>query len=118
MLLPIVKGKYIHGLFHLDFLILTILYSDIVSAITAKTSFKDSEEQSRILAGLRWLGLFSDDKIIPRGNPLDTLCATLEQKMQYGEKERDMVMLQHRFEIELANGKKVKTRLKRFSKQY
>lgn len=31
-------------------------------------------------------------KITPRGNPLDTLCATLEQKMQFGEGERDLVM--------------------------
>ena len=57
---------------------------------------------------MRWLGLFSDDKITPRGNPLDTLCATLEAKMQYEPNERDMVMLQHRFEIELADGKRVR----------
>ena len=31
-------------------------------------------------------------KIIPRGNPLDTICATLEQKMQYAEGERDLVL--------------------------
>ena len=61
----------------------------------------------RIIEGLRWIGLFSDEKVIPRGNLLDTLCATLEQKMQYGPNERDMVMLQHKFEIELASGKKV-----------
>lgn len=31
-------------------------------------------------------------KIAPRGSPLDTICATLEKKMQYGEGERDLVM--------------------------
>jgi saccharopine dehydrogenase (NADP+, L-glutamate forming) len=31
-------------------------------------------------------------KIIPRGNPLDTICATLEKKMAFGEGERDLVM--------------------------
>jgi saccharopine dehydrogenase (NADP+, L-glutamate forming) len=31
---------------------------------------------------------FSSEKIIPRGNPLDTLCATLEKKMQFEEGER------------------------------
>jgi len=45
--------------------------------------------------------------VTPRGNPLDTLCATLEAKMQYGPNERDLVMLQHKFEIELADGKRV-----------
>lgn len=65
---------------------------DLVSTITAKASFKDDGEKQRILAGLKWIGLFSDEKIIPRANPLDTLCATLEQKMQFGEGERDLVM--------------------------
>ena len=58
------------------------------------------------MAALRWIGVFSDEKITPRNNPLDTLCATLEQKMQYGPGERDMVMLQHRFEIENKDGSK------------
>ncbi|GME91330.1 unnamed protein product [[Candida] boidinii] len=58
----------------------------------------------RILAGFKWLGLFSDNKITPRGNPLDTLCATLEELMQYGPNERDLVILQHKFGIEWADG--------------
>ncbi|KAK7190170.1 Saccharopine dehydrogenase [NADP(+), L-glutamate-forming] [Paraphaeosphaeria sporulosa] len=79
---------------------------DIVWAISSRTKFPSTEEKDRILNGLRWLGLFSDEKITPRGNPLDTLCATLEKKMQYEEGERDMVMLQHRFEIENKDGSK------------
>ena len=51
--------------------------------------------------------MLSEAKIMPRDNPLDTLCATLEEKMQYGPGERDMVMLQHKFDIELADGSKV-----------
>ena len=80
--------------------------SDIVWAISSKTTFPSTEEKSRIIAGLRWVGLFSDEPITPRKNPLDTLCATLEQKCQYEEGERDMVMLQHKFEIEDKDGKK------------
>ncbi|KAI0886034.1 saccharopine dehydrogenase [Annulohypoxylon maeteangense] len=83
---------------------------DLVSTILAKATFKDDGEKQRILAGLKWVGLFSDEKIIPRENPLDTLCATLEQKMQFGEGERDLVMLQHKFEVELKDGTK-QTRL-------
>jgi saccharopine dehydrogenase (NADP+, L-glutamate forming) len=79
---------------------------DIIWAISSQTKFPSTEEKDRIINGLRWLGLFSDDLITPRGNPLDTLCATLEQKMQYEEGERDMVMLQHRFEIENKDGSK------------
>lgn len=78
--------------------------ADVLWAISSKTAFADNDERDRILAGLRWIGLFSDEPITPRGNPLDTLCATLEQKMQYGPGERDMVMLQHKFEIENQDG--------------
>lgn len=65
-----------------------------------------TEKKEEILNGMRWLGLFSDTPITPRGNPLDTLCATLEAKMQFEEGERDFVMLQHKFGIEWADGKK------------
>lgn len=79
---------------------------DLIAAIDSKTTFPNSDERERILAGFRWIGLFSDEPTIPRGNALDTLCAVLEQKMQYAPDERDMVMLQHKFEIENADGSK------------
>lgn len=80
---------------------------DLVWAISSKTAFSNNEDRDRILGGLRWIGLFSaDEQITPRGNPLDTLCATLERKMQYEPHERDMVMLQHKFGIEHKNGDK------------
>ncbi|KAJ2989720.1 hypothetical protein NUW58_g3326 [Xylaria curta] len=85
---------------------------DLISAITTKASFKDNQQSEQLLAGLRWIGLtgidkvtqFSSEKIIPKGNPLDTLCATLEKKMQFEEGERDLVMLQHKFVIENKDG--------------
>lgn len=79
---------------------------DLKWAISSKAKFDTTEEKNRIMSGLAWIGLFSDEKIIPRGNPLDTLCATLEKKMKYEEGERDLVLLQHKFEIEHADGRK------------
>ena len=79
---------------------------DLEAAIVSKATFDSEEDKQRILSGLRWIGLFSDDKITPRGNPLDALCASLEKKMQFEEGERDMVMLQHKFGIEHADGSK------------
>jgi saccharopine dehydrogenase (NADP+, L-glutamate forming) len=79
---------------------------DLQWAVASKTAFPSNDERNRLLAGLRWIGLFSDEPIIPRGNPLDTLCATLEKKMQYAPGERDLVMLQHKFEIEHKDGSK------------
>ncbi|OCL11191.1 saccharopine dehydrogenase-like protein [Glonium stellatum] len=80
--------------------------NDIIWAISSRTNFKDTDEKNRIIDGLRWIGMFSDEDITPCGNPLDTLCATLEKKMQYEEGERDLVMLQHKFEIENKDGSK------------
>jgi saccharopine dehydrogenase (NADP+, L-glutamate forming) len=80
---------------------------DIIWAISSRTKFASTEEKERIISGLRWIGLLSDEQITPRGNPLDTLCATLEQKMQYEEGERDFVMLQHKFEVENKDGSRV-----------
>ncbi|KAJ3036825.1 saccharopine dehydrogenase (NADP+, L-glutamate-forming) [Rhizophlyctis rosea] len=64
------------------------------------------DDAERVLHGLRWLGLFSATPVHLKGNLLDTLCATLEEKCQYKPGERDMVMLQHKFKVELADGTK------------
>ncbi|KAK3378457.1 Saccharopine dehydrogenase [Podospora didyma] len=77
---------------------------DLEAAIVAKATFESDEDKQRILSGLRWIGLFSDEPVTPKGNPLDTLCAVLEKKMEYEEDERDLVMLQHKFEIEHKDG--------------
>jgi len=77
---------------------------DLLWAISSKANFTSTEEKERLVAGLKWVGIFSNEKIIPRGNPLDTLCATLEKKCQYTPTERDLVFLQHQFEIEKKDG--------------
>ena len=65
-------------------------------------------ESERIISGLRWIGLFSSEPVKPRGgNLLDTLCAQLESLMKYEQGERDLVMLQHKFVVEWADGKEV-----------
>ena len=78
----------------------------LLSTIAGATKFGSKDEEAHVVSGLRWLGLLSSKKITPRGNPLDTLCATLEEKMQYEEGDRDFVMLQHKFDIEWKNGSK------------
>ncbi len=64
----------------------------------------DNAEKDSILADLRWIRIFSDEAIQTRGTSLDTLCASLEQEMQYDEGERDMVVLQHKLGIEHKDG--------------
>ncbi|KAG0377676.1 saccharopine dehydrogenase (NADP+, L-glutamate-forming) [Mortierella sp. AD032] len=79
--------------------------ADLVELIKEKSSIK-GDEIERIIKGMKWLGMFSTTPVTRRGNYLDTLCATLEEKMMYGKGERDMVMLQHKFEVELKDGTK------------
>ncbi|OZJ01764.1 hypothetical protein BZG36_05304 [Bifiguratus adelaidae] len=78
--------------------------ASLQDAVVAKASLAQSPAKSAILDGLTWLGLFSDKPCRPRGTYWDTMCATLEERMQYGPGERDLVLLQHRFEVKLANG--------------
>ncbi|CAJ0629275.1 5022_t:CDS:10 [Entrophospora sp. SA101] len=79
---------------------------DIRDKIKSKVKDLSNEEVERILSGFKWLGLFSDANVDRKSNLLDTLCATLEAKLKYAEGERDMVILQHKFEIEWKDGKK------------
>jgi saccharopine dehydrogenase (NADP+, L-glutamate forming) len=76
----------------------------LANDIVAKANLANSPRKDAILEGMRWIGFFSETPVTRRGNLLDTLCATLEEKMQYEQGERDLVFLQHRFEIELKDG--------------
>jgi saccharopine dehydrogenase (NADP+, L-glutamate forming) len=60
--------------------------------------FLGLEQGSFILVNLEWLGLLSDAPLpIAIGAPIDILTACMLAKMQYGENERDMLIMQHEF---------------------
>ena len=53
------------------------------------------------------MGILTSKKATVVGNNLlDTLCAQLEKLMSFKPGERDLVMLQHKFVVEWADGKK------------
>lgn len=56
---------------------------------------------------LQWLGFF-DDLPLPsrRTSPLNLLAHLMVKKMQYQSGERDMIVLEHQFEVEAELGKK------------
>jgi len=64
-------------------------------------------ESHAILSRFEWLGLFSD-QVVKSDPPsvLDALTALMTEKMAYGDKERDMIVLQHEFVAEYPGGKK------------
>jgi saccharopine dehydrogenase (NADP+, L-glutamate forming) len=36
---------------------------DLMWAVSSKTTFKDNEEKERVLSGLKWIGIFSSEKV-------------------------------------------------------
>lgn len=80
----------------------------IVEALSEKTGFSNPEEKSRVLRGLRELGLFSQSPITPQAeaSPFYTLCALLEQVCALKKGDRDLVYLQHTFHVAKKDGSK------------
>lgn len=65
-------------------------------------NFTNEAESERILSGLHWIGFFSSNEAPIRGeNLLDTLCAQPDTELSYRPGERDLVILQHKFIVEL-----------------
>lgn len=45
--------------------------------------------------------MFDEGTLVVRRNTcIDSLCALLEERLSYGKEERDMVLLQHQFQIQ------------------
>lgn len=78
--------------------------SAVVSKLKTLHSFPENL-QKVLICKFRQLGLFSDETVDARETPMRTLSALLEQKCQFQDGEVDIVLLQHTFEIERADGK-------------
>jgi saccharopine dehydrogenase (NADP+, L-glutamate forming) len=60
---------------------------------------------SEIMGRMDWLGLFSDNPLpVEKGSPLDNLGDLMLEKLEYAEGERDMIVLQHKFDIAYPGG--------------
>lgn len=80
--------------------------SAVVDKLRTLESFP--EDQAKILIGkFRQLGLFSDEEVSPRGSIMRSLSALLEEKCKFEDGEVDLILLQHTFEIERADGRMV-----------
>ncbi|KAF2874774.1 hypothetical protein BDV95DRAFT_616041 [Massariosphaeria phaeospora] len=81
--------------------------SALIARIKELARFPNEAEGERIIAGMKWMGILSPQKAtVVSGNLIDTLCAQLETLMSFGPGERDLVMLQHKFVVEWADGQK------------
>ncbi|KAK0385524.1 hypothetical protein NLU13_6704 [Sarocladium strictum] len=80
---------------------------DLIHKVDERCHFASAEERARILDGLRWIGLFSDEQPGRLCDTLiDTLSAQLEGLCSLQPGDRDLVMLQHKFVVEWNDGSK------------
>eukprot|EP01083_Nonionella_stella_P064295 167435_1 len=68
-------------------------------AIATKLGISPTDE---IISKLDWIGMFSPDLLVPDGTntALDALCHLCQQKLVYLQGEKDMIVMQHVFDIE------------------
>ena len=64
------------------------------------------DANSEIIKRFKWLGLFSDKKVPDFDNRLDILSELLQEKLVFKNKEKDMIILQHKFTVENADKSK------------
>ncbi|KAF5678464.1 saccharopine dehydrogenase [Fusarium circinatum] len=81
--------------------------ADLLAKVDEICSFRSAEERRNILAGLKWMGLFSDGVAAVRDSPLDTLSDQLDKLCSFQVSERDLGMLQHKFVVQWEDGTKL-----------
>jgi len=71
--------------------------------------YLDLESGSEIIDRLEWLGLFEETPLSKSlASPLDIFGERMLEKLQYGEGERDMIILQHAFEARYSDDREEK----------
>jgi saccharopine dehydrogenase (NADP+, L-glutamate forming)/spermidine synthase len=68
----------------------------------------DTRDNELVIRNWGWLGLLDDSELLDGTSRMDALSALLQEKLFYDKDERDMIILQHTFNITI-NGEK-KTR--------
>lgn len=59
----------------------------------------ETRDDDTAISNMEWLGLLSENPLPDVSTRQDALSYLLESQLQYGERERDMIILQHRFRI-------------------
>lgn len=73
----------------------------------AVAEFVGLKQDSDVLDRLEWLGLFEEKSLpVEKGSALDNLGAVMLDKLQYEEGERDMIVLQHKFDVKYPDNTK------------
>ncbi len=71
------------------------------------SDYLNIEEDSSVMYKLRWLGIFENERIeLKNATPAQILQKILEKKWKFEDRDRDMLVMQHKFEYELKGKKK------------
>jgi saccharopine dehydrogenase (NADP+, L-glutamate forming) len=92
-----------------------LTYKDFINSFLRYREGKTVEEKFAEYTGLepdsfdmyklRWLGLFEEEKIgLKNATPAQILQKRLEEKWKLGSDDRDMIVMQHRFEYQMNGG--------------
>ena len=75
-----------------------------ISTKQALADFLNESEDSDVIKKIEWLGLLGDEKIrLTDVSPAEILLDLLKRKWKFGEKDKDMVILQTEVEYEIEN---------------
>jgi len=91
-----------------DFINTFLRYEEELTVEQKFAKYVGLEEDSIFMYRLRWLGIFEDVKIgLKQATPAQILQKILEEKWKLDEDDKDMIVMQHRFDYELNGTSKV-----------
>ncbi len=89
-----------------DFINTFLMYDKELSVEEKIQTYFNLEEDSGVMYRLRWLGIFKNEKIgLKNATPAQILQKILEKKWKLDHEDKDMIVMQHKFEYEL-NGQR------------
>jgi len=87
-----------------DFINSFLKYDTVLSVEEKMCKVFNIDEDSNIMYKFRWLGVFKKEKIgLKNASPAQILQKILVDKWVFEEYDRDMIVMQHKFEYELNN---------------
>jgi len=90
-----------------EFINTFLKYHPILSVEGKISNYLNIEEDSSVMYKLRWLGIFENEKIgLKNATPAQILQKLLVKKWKFEERDRDMLVMQHKFEYDLKGKKK------------
>ncbi len=91
-----------------DFINTFLRYEEELTVEQKFAKYVGLEDDSIFMYRLRWLGLFEDKKIeLKNATPAQIMQKLLETKWKLDEDDKDMIVMQHRFDYELNGEQKI-----------